>query len=108
ITFPVNEARDLFLQKTGMKAIHYRKVVKGYHFIVLATEDDTCRGKFGKEQIAWLDKQLQIAHEDDPQKPIFVFHHQPIMGTVYGSEWGFEENRDLFYHTLSKYPRAIS
>ena len=31
-----------------------------------------------------------------------------MKGTVYGSEWGFTENRDLFYDTLKLYPQVIS
>ncbi|PLT33437.1 fibronectin type III domain-containing protein [Bacillus sp. V5-8f] len=27
---------------------------------------------------------------------------------MYGSEWGFEENRDLLYNTFKKYPQIIS
>lgn len=104
----VKEAQQFFLEKTGMESMYYHKVVKGYHFIVLATEDGLTEGTFTKEQIKWLDKQLHMAQEDDPEKPIFVFHHQPIKETVYGSEWGFDLNRDLFYNTLSKYPRVIS
>src|SRR5699024_10874739 len=87
---------------------YYRKVVNGYHFIVLGTENFITAGTFYKSQINWLAKQLEIAHEDDPQKPIFVFHHQPIKGTIYGSEWGFNLNKNLFYDTLSKYPQVIS
>ena len=104
----VKKAQQLFLKKTGMESMYYHKVVKGYHFIILATEDGLTEGTFTEEQIKWLDKQLQVAQEDDDEKPIFVFHHQPIKGTVYGSEWGFDLNRDLFYDTLSKYPRVIS
>lgn len=105
---PVKEAQNRYLKKTGMDSMYYRKVIKGYHFIILATEDGLTEGTFSKKQIKWLDEQLQIAYDDDPEKPIFVFHHQPIKDTIYGSEWGFNENRDLFYDTLSKYPRAIS
>lgn len=104
----VDEAQKRYLKKTGMESMYYHKVVKGYHFIVLATEDELTEGTFSKKQIKWLDEQLKIAYDDDPEKPIFVFHHQPIKGTVYGSEWGFNENRDHFYDTLSKYPRVIS
>jgi len=104
----VKKAQQLFLKKTGMESMYYHKIVKGYHFIILATEDGLTEGTFTKEQIKWLDEQLQVAQEDDPEKPIFVFHHQPIKGTIYGSEWGFNLNRDLFYDTLSKYPRVIS
>lgn len=108
IDLPVDEAQERYLQKTGMESMYYHKEVKGYHFIVLATEDGLTEGTFSEKQIKWLDEQLQNAHEKDSEKPIFVFHHQPIKDTIYGSEWGFDENRDLFYDTLSKYPRAIS
>ena len=31
-----------------------------------------------------------------------------MTGTVYGSEWGFTENRDLMYDTLKPYPQVIT
>ncbi|MBS4214311.1 metallophosphoesterase family protein [Neobacillus rhizophilus] len=101
-------AQKRFCEKTGMESIYYHKVIKGYHFIVLYTEDGTTEGTFSVKQIEWLGEQLRIANEDDPKKPIFVFHHQPIKGTIYGSEWGFNQNRDLFYDTLKEYPQVIS
>lgn len=104
----VADAQNLFLEKTGMKSIYFHKVIKGYHFIVLGTEDGTTEGTFTETQIAWLSEKLKLAHEDDSKKPIFVFHHQPIIGTIYGSEWGFTINRDLFYDTLKPYPQVIS
>lgn len=103
-----DDAQELYLKKTGMESMYYHKVVKGYHFIILATEGELTEGIFSEKQIKWLDEELQIAHDDDPEKPIFVFHHQPIKDTIYGSEYGFDENRDLFYDTLANYPRAIS
>lgn len=77
------DAQKRFLTKTGMESICYHKVIKGYHFIILGTEDGLTEGTFSVEQINWLGEQLKIAHEDDWKKPIFVFHHQPIKGTVY-------------------------
>ncbi|MEH6944296.1 metallophosphoesterase [Bacillus sp. JJ722] len=104
----VADAQERFKEKTGMESIYYHKVIKGYHFIVLGTEDGKTEGTFSAKQIAWLDEQLKLANDDDRKKPIFVFHHQPIKGTIYGSEWGFSENRDLFYNTFKKYPQVIS
>ena len=104
----VADAQTLFLNKTGMEAIYFHKVIKGYHFIILGTEDGLTEGTFSAKQIKWLEEQLKEAHADDSKKPIFVFHHQPIKGTVYGSEWGFSKNRDLFYDTLKPYPQVIS
>jgi hypothetical protein len=104
----VTDAQKLFLNKTGMESIYYHKIIKGYHFIVLGTEDGVTEGTFSVKQIQWLAEQLKQANNDDPKKPIFVFHHQPITGTIYGSEWGFSVNRDLFYNTLKAYPQVIS
>ncbi|USK28219.1 metallophosphoesterase [Bacillus sp. CMF21] len=104
----VTDAQKRFFEKTGMKSIYYHKVIKGYHFIVLGTEDGRTEGTFSQKQIDWLGEQLRQANADDPKKPIFVFHHQPIKDTIYGSEWGFSENRDLFYNTLKEYPQAIT
>ena len=106
--FPVAEAQKLFLGRSGMESIYFHKVIKGYHFIILGTEDGLTEGTFSVNQINWLDEQLKEAHADDSNKPIFVFHHQPIIGTVYGSEWGFAKNRDLFYNTPKPYPQVIS
>lgn len=102
------DSQKRFIEKTGMESIYYHKVVKGYHFIVLGTEDGKTEGTFSVKQIEWLGEQLKLANADDSKKPIFVFHHQPIKGTIYGSEWGFSENRDLFYDTLKEYPQVIT
>lgn len=104
----VIDSQKRFIEKTGMESIYYHKIVKGYHFIVLGTEDGKTEGTFSVKQIEWLGEQLKLANTDDPKKPIFVFHHQPIKGTIYGSEWGFSANRDLFYDTLKEYPQVIT
>ncbi|MFE4351221.1 metallophosphoesterase [Peribacillus butanolivorans] len=104
----VTDAQKLFLKKMGMESIFYHKVIKGFHFIVLGTENGKTEGYFSEQQIAWLGEQLQQAKQDNPKKPIFVFLHQPIKNTVYGSEWGFEVNRELLYNTLKEYPQVIT
>ncbi|RFA34569.1 phosphatase [Virgibacillus dokdonensis] len=102
------DSQKRFCQKTGMKSHYYHQIIKGYHFIILGTEDGKTEGTFSTNQIKWLENKLLIASNDDWKKPIFVFHHQPIKETVYGSEWGFSENRDLFYNTLKKFPQVIT
>ncbi|MDM5317460.1 metallophosphoesterase [Fictibacillus sp. b24] len=102
------DAQKRFLDVTKMPSIYFHQVIKGYHFIVLGTEDGVTEGTFSVSQIEWLSDQLKQAQADDPKKPIFVFHHQPIKDTMYGSEWGFNVNRDLFYDTLKKYPQVIT
>jgi len=103
-----DEAQQRFLDRTGMPSIYYHEVVNGYHFIVLGTEDDRASGTFSAEQIEWLDDQLALAEADTPDRPIFVFHHQPLQDTVYGDEWGIEKNGDELYDTLREYPQVIS
>ena len=81
-------SQSRFISKTKMESLYYHKVIKGYHFIVLGAEVVSGEGNLFAEQIQWVGEQLKIANTDDPKKPIFVFHHFPITGTVYGSEWG--------------------
>ena len=73
----------------------------GFHFISLTTESG-CRIKEGKQ--AWLREELKKAAADDPKKPIFVFQHPHLSGTVYGSvNWG----EDDIIAILMDYPQAI-
>ncbi|MFF2447530.1 metallophosphoesterase family protein [Neobacillus sp. NPDC058068] len=102
------DAQNRFLEKTGMSSIYYHKVINDYHFIILGTEDGITEGTFSSKQLEWLGEQLRKANADDPKKPIFVFHHQPMINTIYGSEWGFSENRDLFYNTMKEFPQVIA
>jgi hypothetical protein len=105
---PRDEAQAKFLNKTGMEAIYFKKVINGYSFIMLGTEDGCTEGSFSLQQIQWLDQQLQEIVSEDTSKPIFVFHHQPLTETMYGSHWGIIENRQAFYDVMKKYPQVIS
>ncbi|MFH4094642.1 hypothetical protein WAI78_20540, partial [Acinetobacter baumannii] len=81
----VEGAQKRFLEKTGMESIYYHKVVKGYHFLVMSPENGTTHGYYSDKQINWLKEEMAKAQKDDPEKPIFVFLHQHIKETVYGS-----------------------
>lgn len=105
---PVEVAQARFLEKTGMGALHFKKVINGYNFIILGTEDGCTEGTFTSDQLNWLAEQLEIAAQEDPNKPIFVFQHQPLPGTVYGSEWGIQNNPEAFYDVLKKYPQVMN
>ncbi|MBP1962795.1 LamG-like jellyroll fold domain-containing protein [Paenibacillus aceris] len=98
-------AQDRFEQKTGTENYFYDKWINGFHFIMLGTEDSTRDGKMSDSQIAWLEQKL--AENADPNKPIFVFHHQHIKDTVYGSDlWGYFNTK--LYNALSKYPQVVT
>lgn len=104
----VEGAQKRFLEKTGMESIYYHKVVKGYHFLVMSPEDGTTHGYYSDKQINWLKEEVAKAKNDDPEKPIFVFLHQHIKETVYGShEWGTKDSAKI-NAVLKDYPQAIT
>lgn len=105
----VKDAQARFMEKTGMESIYYHKEVNGYHFIALSPENSSTHGLYTVAQINWLGEQLEAAEKDNPGEPIFVFLHQHIKDTVYGSDlWGTQENKELLYNTLKKYPQVIT
>ncbi|PEE43773.1 LamG-like jellyroll fold domain-containing protein [Bacillus pseudomycoides] len=102
------DAQKRFLEKTGMESIYYHRVVKGYHFLVMSPEDGTTHGYYSDKQINWLKEEIAKAKADDPEKPIFVFLHQHIKETVYGShEWGTKDSAKI-NEVLKDYPQAIT
>ncbi|WP_142315271.1 LamG-like jellyroll fold domain-containing protein [Bacillus pseudomycoides] len=103
-----HDAQKRFLKKTGMESIYYHKVVKGYHFLVMSPENGVTHGYYSDTQINWLKQELVKAKLADPNKPIFVFLHQQIKGTVYGShEWGTNDSAKI-NEVLKEYPQAVT
>lgn len=98
---------DRFIKNTGVPNVYYDKWVEDYHFIVLGNESLGINDSpiFSEEQYNWLEQTLAI--NEDPRKPIFVFLHQPISGTVFGSDFygGGLDNR--LKGILEKYPQVI-
>lgn len=99
------DALDYYTQITGLQTDRH-EIINGFHFIsISAGHDDSVH--YTAQQIAWLDEQLAAAAADDPAKPIFVFQHEHIYDTVFGSYpedgWGDK----YFIDVLSKYPQVI-
>lgn len=98
-------SRSYISSISGDKA-DFHKVINGYHFIGLSAAANIFV-HYSNRQIKWLDKQLAQAVADDPTKPVFVFQHEHIAGTVYGSYdedgWGVDYLTDV----LSKYPQVV-
>ncbi len=90
---------------SGDKA-DFHKVINGFHFIGISASANIAV-HYSDKQIEWLDKELAAAAAADPEKPIFVFQHEHIKDTVYGSlaqdGWGDE----YFTAILSKYPQVV-
>lgn len=92
-----------FIRETGEK-LNDDKVVKGYHFISVSTEDRSMNGRFGLYTRKWLKAHLDKAVSEDSTKPIFVIGHQPIRNTIYGSE---ECSNVELGTVLKNYPQVI-
>lgn len=99
------ESLDIFTKLTGQET-DFHRVIKGYHFIGISRSpyDDV---QYSDEQLLWLDAELKAATEEAPEQPVFVFNHEHIKNTVFGSYdcdgWGV----DYFTEILNKYPQVI-
>ena len=99
-----SESLDIFTQMTGQET-DFHRIINGYHFIGISRGTNGVH--YSEEQKTWLDEQLSIAVKDAPLQPVFVFNHEHIKDTVYGSYdidgWGM----DFFRDVLEKYPQVI-
>lgn len=91
-------------KKETMQKLNDDKVVKGYHFITVSTEDSSMNGKFGRNTRAWLKEHLDKAVKEDSAKPVFVIAHQPIRDTIYGSN---QFSTTELGKVISNYPQVI-
>jgi Icc protein len=107
-----------FKEKMNVPNIYYDKWINGYHFITIAGEkskatlmadnhkvSDADSAYISNEQFEWLEKTLAL--DTNPSKPIFLFLHQPITNTVYGSEFGAGFQDQKLLAMLKKYPQVI-
>ncbi len=99
------DLRAYYSTLTGNDA-DFHVVIGGYHFIgVSASSMDAIHYDAG--QLIWLKKQLDAAVREDPAKPVFVIHHEPVRDTVYGSSfydgWGITR----FSAILRQYPQVV-
>lgn len=80
---------------TGLDS-DFNTVINGFHFIGISTSEyENMNHSTGQK--SWLKNQLNAAKKEDDEKPIFVFQHEHIAGTVYGSStfegWGTTDFR---------------
>ena len=102
-TFSKNSLK-IFTKLTGQET-DFHRIINGFHFIGIS-RSDTLR-HYTEQQVQWLDENISAAVNDDPEKPVFVFQHEHVRDTVYGSSksdgWGL----DTFTEVLSKYPQVV-
>ena len=70
------------------------KVINGFHFVSVSPSKG-CEYDEGKQ--AWVRENLSEAKKDDPKKPVFMFQHPHVSGTVYGCVWWGEESLTPVY-----------
>ena len=100
-----SELRDYYKKETGNEA-DFNVVINGYHFIGLSASSSDA-AHYDAKQLSWLDEQIKQAVSEDPDKPVFVTHHEHNSNTVYGSStfegWGVP----YFNPILNKYPQVV-
>ena len=99
------QSLSLYESLSGMDS-DFHVVINGFHFIGLSASK-TQGDHYSEYQRTWLHEQLTAAAAADPQKPIFVTHHEHVKDTVYGSSdvdgWGIDYFKDIF----AEYPQII-
>ena len=86
---------------------YYDVWVNGYHYIFLASET-TGASKLTKAQLSWLEEKI---NENRDGRPVFVFHHQPMLNTTSGSSaaegWSGVSNHAQLMAVIDKYPEVM-
>ena len=102
---PRKELRAYYHTVSGCDA-DFHVVVNGYHFIgVSASPLDGVH--YSAAQQKWLKEQLTAAVKEDPNKPIFVTHHEHVRGTVYGSSLDDGWGMTYFTSILKQFPQVV-
>lgn len=105
-----NRRMRRFAEATGAAAPYHDHWIGGYHFIFLGSEVPHPKDcDLSSAQLRWL--QERLAENSSPDRPVFVFLHQPLMDTVAGSMerqgwYGVNQDAEL-KKVLSACPQAI-
>lgn len=101
-----NESLEYFKLLHDVDATDNHYVLNGYHFITIS-RSNVPGTRYADYQREWLKEQLEEAVADDPNRPIFVSHHEHVDNTVYGSSdfegWDDEYFKDIFL----QYPQIV-
>lgn len=101
-----SESLEYFKMLHDVDATDNHYVLNGYHFITISRSNEL-GVRYADYQREWLKAQLEEAVADDPNRPIFVSHHEHVDNTVYGSSdfegWDDEFFKDIFL----EYPQIV-
>ncbi len=110
----VAQQRAAFVDAYNLPGLYYDTTVAGQHVVVLGPDkfcEDWVCFDMSDDQLSWLDSILK--NDVDAGVHTYVFCHEPINNTVYGSEDGSWGSRNSFYDyrkiddVVSQYPQAI-
>ena len=103
----LEQAPKDFMKYSGYDAVDYHTTIGGYHFIFLSTDlyYKSSSMFFSSDKLLWLRQQLDAAKADTPDKPIFVFQHEPPRDTMIGSTSTCSDQ--LLTRLLKEYPQVI-
>ncbi len=84
--------------------------LNGYHFIFLGGDNPSgINANFDRETMTWLKEKIE--ENRDPSRPVFLFLHQSIPGTVSGSlpgeGWSGVDNDAMLRNALKNYPEVM-
>ncbi len=96
-----------FISRTGQPT-DFHTVINGFHFIGISACPDPEIFHYSDEQKKWLDEKISKAVSETKDKPVFVFQHEHVRDTVYGSTlfdgWGEIYFSDIY----KKYPNIVN
>lgn len=88
---------ERFLQFSQLEKVYYEQRIHDYSFLFLGTESWGPIGSptkdsavLSEQQLQWLEEKVDILKQD--HKPVFVFLHQPIPYTTYGTDIDYYQN----------------
>ena len=98
------DSLEMFTSLTGQET-DFHRVINGFHYIGVSRSPSD--EQYTEAQVQWLDSELQKATSEAPLQPVFVFTHEHVLNTVFGSYtydgWGI----DTFLDVLNKYPQVV-
>ncbi len=113
---PFDEANAMFLKYATLPDgshptdTSYDFWLNGYHFIFLGTDSASgVSSTFERATMTWLRDKLD--ENRDPDRPVFLFLHQPLYETVSGSlpgeNWHGVNNDKMLRNVLEDYPEVM-
>ena len=99
----VESAKALFIEKTG-QALESDTIIGGCHFIAVSSNDYS--NALTSEQEKYVMDHVASALAESDTKPVFLFLHQPVDGTLNGSLKSDKQSTE-FEEFVKREPRLV-